>query len=52
LVEATYKYHSDRKRFARLPAVTMSLSVDAFSIPGHLRPPRRPGGNKAPATPK
>lgn len=39
MVEGLYKYHSDRKRFSRIPATTMSLSVDAFTIPGHLWPP-------------
>lgn len=44
MVEGLYKYHSDRKRFSRIPATTMSLSVDAFTIPGHLWPPRKGGG--------
>uniref|UniRef100_A0A8V5GVQ8 Uncharacterized protein n=1 Tax=Melopsittacus undulatus TaxID=13146 RepID=A0A8V5GVQ8_MELUD len=41
MVQELYKYHSDRKRFSRLPARTMSLSVDAFTIPGHLWQARR-----------
>ncbi|NWX25074.1 CAMP3 protein, partial [Aegotheles bennettii] len=53
MVETLYKYNSDRKRFTQIPAKTMSMSVDAFTIPGHLWQPRRGGGTpKKPSTPK
>ncbi|XP_016115330.1 calmodulin-regulated spectrin-associated protein 3 [Sinocyclocheilus grahami] len=35
-VEAIYKYSSDRKQFNTLPSRTLSMSVDAFTIPAHL----------------
>ncbi|TRZ05401.1 hypothetical protein HGM15179_021706, partial [Zosterops borbonicus] len=46
MVEALYKYQSDQRRFCRLPARTMSGSVDAFTIPGHLWHPKKPGTPK------
>ncbi|NXG26675.1 CAMP3 protein, partial [Grallaria varia] len=52
MVESLYKYQSDQRRFARLPARTMSGSVDAFTIPGHLWHPPRGGTPKKPGTPK
>lgn len=52
MVEGIYKYNSDRKRFTQIPAKTMSMSVDAFTIPGHLWQPRKPGTPKKPSTPK
>ncbi|NXN97694.1 CAMP3 protein, partial [Rhinopomastus cyanomelas] len=52
MVETIFKYNSDQKRFSRIPAKTMSMSVDAFTIPGHLWAPRRPGTPKKPGTPK
>ncbi|XP_031695765.1 calmodulin-regulated spectrin-associated protein 3-like isoform X2 [Anarrhichthys ocellatus] len=35
-VECIYKYSSDRKQFSTIPSKTMGMSVDAFTIPGHL----------------
>uniref|UniRef100_A0A8C2V9M8 Calmodulin regulated spectrin associated protein family member 3 n=1 Tax=Chinchilla lanigera TaxID=34839 RepID=A0A8C2V9M8_CHILA len=46
MVEGIYKYNSDRKRFTQIPAKTMSMSVDAFTIQGHL------WQSKKPTTPK
>ncbi|XP_036735182.2 calmodulin-regulated spectrin-associated protein 3 isoform X3 [Manis pentadactyla] len=46
MVEGIYKYNSDRKRFTQIPAKTMSMSVDAFTIQGHL------WQGKKPTTPK
>lgn len=51
-VESIYKYSSDRKQFTAIPSKTMSMSVDAFTIPGHLWKGRRPGTPKKPGTPK
>ncbi|XP_037360717.1 calmodulin-regulated spectrin-associated protein 3 isoform X3 [Talpa occidentalis] len=50
MVEGIYKYNSDRKRFTQIPAKTMSMSVDAFTIQGHLWQSKKPttpkkGGN-------
>ncbi|XP_004865397.1 calmodulin-regulated spectrin-associated protein 3 isoform X2 [Heterocephalus glaber] len=42
MVEGIYKYNSDRKRFTQIPAKTMSMSVDAFTIQGHLWQSRKP----------
>ncbi|NXY24225.1 CAMP3 protein, partial [Atrichornis clamosus] len=52
MVESLFKYQSDQRRFQRLPARTMSGSVDAFTIPGHLWHPPRHGTPKKPGTPK
>ncbi|XP_042341134.1 calmodulin-regulated spectrin-associated protein 3-like isoform X2 [Plectropomus leopardus] len=35
-VESIYKYSSDRKQFCAIPSKTMGMTVDAFTIPGHL----------------
>ncbi|XP_061627866.1 calmodulin-regulated spectrin-associated protein 3-like isoform X2 [Phyllopteryx taeniolatus] len=35
-VESMYKYSSDRKQFSAIPSKTLGMSVDAFTIPGHL----------------
>ncbi|XP_034392957.1 calmodulin-regulated spectrin-associated protein 3-like [Cyclopterus lumpus] len=35
-VESIFKYSSDRKQFSAIPSKTMGMSVDAFTIPGHL----------------
>ncbi|XP_077936085.1 calmodulin-regulated spectrin-associated protein 3-like isoform X3 [Gasterosteus aculeatus] len=35
-VEAIYKYSSDRKQFSVIPSKTVGMTVDAFTIPGHL----------------
>lgn len=42
MVEGIYKYNSDRKRFTQIPAKTMSMSVDAFTIQGHLWQTKKP----------
>ncbi|XP_072561297.1 calmodulin-regulated spectrin-associated protein 3 isoform X3 [Paramormyrops kingsleyae] len=52
MVESIYKYSSDRKQFTAIPSKTMSMSVDAFTIPGHLWQSKRPGTPKKPSTPK
>ncbi|XP_064194620.1 calmodulin-regulated spectrin-associated protein 2-like isoform X1 [Anguilla rostrata] len=36
MIENLYKYNSDRKQFSHIPAKTMSASVDAITIYGHL----------------
>ncbi|KAL1005060.1 hypothetical protein UPYG_G00053980 [Umbra pygmaea] len=46
LVESIYKYSSDRKQFSCIPSKTMSMSVDAFTLPGHLWHSKRPGTPK------
>ncbi|KAJ8384655.1 hypothetical protein AAFF_G00199870 [Aldrovandia affinis] len=51
-VESIYKYSSDRKQFSAIPSKTMSMSVDAFTIPGHLWYSKRPATPKKPGTPK
>ncbi|XP_072531380.1 calmodulin-regulated spectrin-associated protein 3 isoform X2 [Salminus brasiliensis] len=52
MVESIYKYSSDRKQFTTIPSKTMSMSVDAFTIPGHLWQSKRPGTPKKLGTPK
>ncbi|XP_048051621.1 calmodulin-regulated spectrin-associated protein 3 isoform X3 [Megalobrama amblycephala] len=51
-VEAIYKYSSDRKQFNTLPSRTLSMSVDAFTIPAHLWHTKKHGTPKKVATPK
>ncbi|XP_039895813.1 calmodulin-regulated spectrin-associated protein 3 isoform X3 [Simochromis diagramma] len=51
MVESIYKYSSDRKQFTVIPSKTMSMSVDAFTIPGHFWQ-KRPGTPKKFGTPK
>ncbi|XP_038836911.1 calmodulin-regulated spectrin-associated protein 3-like isoform X1 [Salvelinus namaycush] len=51
MVESIYKYSSDRKQFTTIPSKTMSMSVDAFTIPGHLWQSKRPGTPKKLGTP-
>ncbi|KAL0992625.1 hypothetical protein UPYG_G00095930 [Umbra pygmaea] len=51
-VESIYKYNSDRKQFTTIPSKTMSMSVDAFTIPGHLWQSKRPSTPKKLGTPK
>ncbi|XP_060945554.1 calmodulin-regulated spectrin-associated protein 3 [Limanda limanda] len=51
MVESIYKYSSDRKQFTAIPSKTMSMSVDAFTIPGHIWQ-KRPGTPKKLGTPK
>ncbi|XP_040039645.2 calmodulin-regulated spectrin-associated protein 2a isoform X3 [Gasterosteus aculeatus] len=45
MIDGLYKYNSDKKQFSQIPAKTMSASVDAVTIHGHL-------WQKKPATPK
>ncbi|KAL4659172.1 calmodulin-regulated spectrin-associated protein 3-like isoform X1 [Arapaima gigas] len=52
IVEFMYKYSSDRKQFTAIPSKTMSMSVDAFTIPAYLWQGKRPGTPKKPSTPK
>lgn len=52
VVESIYKYSSDRKQFSVIPSKTMSMSVDAFTIPGQLWQTKRPGTPKKLGTPK
>ncbi|XP_077590519.1 calmodulin-regulated spectrin-associated protein 3 [Stigmatopora nigra] len=51
MVESIYKYSSDRKQFTAIPSKTMSMSVDAVTIPGHFWQ-KRPGTPKKLGTPK
>ncbi|XP_026108444.1 calmodulin-regulated spectrin-associated protein 3 [Carassius auratus] len=51
-VEAIYKYSSERKQFNTLPSRTLSMSVDAFTIPAHLWHTKKHGTPKKVATPK
>uniref|UniRef100_A0A4W4E9K0 CKK domain-containing protein n=2 Tax=Electrophorus electricus TaxID=8005 RepID=A0A4W4E9K0_ELEEL len=51
-MEAIYKYSSDRKQFSVLPSRTVSMSVDAFTIPAHLWNTKKHGTPKKAATPK
>ncbi|XP_069086469.1 calmodulin-regulated spectrin-associated protein 3 isoform X4 [Pleurodeles waltl] len=52
MIEGFYKYSSDRKRFTSIPSKTMSMSVDAVTIHGHLWQTKRPTTPKRPGTPK
>ncbi|XP_060798552.1 calmodulin-regulated spectrin-associated protein 3 isoform X2 [Neoarius graeffei] len=52
VVESIYKYSSDRKQFSVIPSKTMSMSVDAFTIPSQLWQTKRPGTPKKLGTPK
>ncbi|XP_056623768.1 calmodulin-regulated spectrin-associated protein 3 isoform X2 [Triplophysa dalaica] len=51
-VGAIYKYSSDRKQFSVLPSRTLSMSVDAFTIPAHLWHAKKHGTPKKVDTPK
>ncbi|XP_060755298.1 calmodulin-regulated spectrin-associated protein 3 isoform X3 [Neoarius graeffei] len=51
-VEAIYKYNSDRKQFSALPSRTVSMSVDAFTIPAHLWQTKKQSTPKKTATPQ
>ncbi|XP_036412862.1 LOW QUALITY PROTEIN: calmodulin-regulated spectrin-associated protein 3 [Colossoma macropomum] len=51
-VQAIYKYSSDRKQFSALPSRTVSMSVDAFTIPAHLWQSKKQSTPKKAATPK
>uniref|UniRef100_A0A8C8VPA7 Calmodulin regulated spectrin associated protein family member 3 n=1 Tax=Pelusios castaneus TaxID=367368 RepID=A0A8C8VPA7_9SAUR len=50
MIEGIYKYNSDRKRFTQIPTKTMSMSVDAITIQGHLWQTKKPGTPKKPGT--
>ncbi|XP_029970034.1 calmodulin-regulated spectrin-associated protein 2 [Salarias fasciatus] len=46
MIEALYKYNSDRKQFSQIPAKTMSASVDAITIASHLWQAKKQGTPK------
>ncbi|KAM9323288.1 calmodulin-regulated spectrin-associated protein 2 [Pholidichthys leucotaenia] len=46
MIEALYKYNSDRKQFSQIPAKTMSASVDAITITSHLWQTKKQGTPK------
>ncbi|XP_036409719.1 calmodulin-regulated spectrin-associated protein 2-like isoform X1 [Megalops cyprinoides] len=46
MIEGLFKYNSDRKQFSHIPAKTMSASVDAITIYGHLWQTKKPGTPK------
>ncbi|XP_062868922.1 calmodulin-regulated spectrin-associated protein 2a isoform X2 [Trichomycterus rosablanca] len=46
MIDGLYKYNSDRKQFSRIPAKTMSASVDAVTIHSHLWQTKKPGTPK------
>ncbi|XP_038125615.1 calmodulin-regulated spectrin-associated protein 2 isoform X1 [Cyprinodon tularosa] len=46
MIETLYKYNSDRKQFSKIPAKTMSASVDAITIPNHLWQTKKQGTPK------
>uniref|UniRef100_A0A8C7WQA6 Calmodulin regulated spectrin-associated protein family, member 2b n=1 Tax=Oryzias sinensis TaxID=183150 RepID=A0A8C7WQA6_9TELE len=46
MIEALYKYNSDRKQFSQIPAKTMSASVDAITIANHLWQTKKQGTPK------
>uniref|UniRef100_A0A3B4AMK8 CKK domain-containing protein n=1 Tax=Periophthalmus magnuspinnatus TaxID=409849 RepID=A0A3B4AMK8_9GOBI len=46
MIENIYKYNSDRKQFSQIPAKTMSASVDAVTIAGHLWQTKKQGTPK------
>ncbi|XP_034387174.1 calmodulin-regulated spectrin-associated protein 2a isoform X2 [Cyclopterus lumpus] len=46
MIEGLFKYNSDKKQFSQIPAKSMSATVDAVTIHGHL------WQTKKPATPK
>ncbi|XP_029381120.1 calmodulin-regulated spectrin-associated protein 2 [Echeneis naucrates] len=46
MIEGLYKYNSDRKQFSKIPAKTMSASVDAITIASHLWQTKKQGTPK------
>ncbi|GCB84523.1 hypothetical protein scyTo_0025105, partial [Scyliorhinus torazame] len=52
MIETIYKYNSDRKQFTQIPSKTLSASVDAVTIQGHLWQTKRPGTPKKPGPSK
>ncbi|XP_072925123.1 calmodulin-regulated spectrin-associated protein 3 isoform X2 [Hemitrygon akajei] len=49
MIEGIYKYNSDRKQFTQIPSKTLSASVDAVTIQGHLWQSKRLGTPKKPS---
>ncbi|XP_078263945.1 calmodulin-regulated spectrin-associated protein 2a isoform X2 [Rhinoraja longicauda] len=47
MIEALYKYNSDRKQFSRMPVKSLSACVDAIIIHGHLWQHKRPSTPKS-----
>ncbi|XP_038641001.1 calmodulin-regulated spectrin-associated protein 2 isoform X1 [Scyliorhinus canicula] len=52
MIESIYKYNSDRKQFTQIPSKTLSASVDAVTIQGHLWQTKRPSTPKKPGPSK
>ncbi|NXW95831.1 CAMP3 protein, partial [Alopecoenas beccarii] len=52
MVKGIFKYNSDQKRFSQIPAKTMSMSVDAFTIQSQHGPPRKPPTPRKTGAPK
>ncbi|XP_056587472.1 calmodulin-regulated spectrin-associated protein 1a isoform X3 [Triplophysa dalaica] len=46
MIDRFYKYSSDRKQFTVIPAKSISASVDALTIHGHLWQAKRPSTSK------
>uniref|UniRef100_A0A8C1HAZ0 Calmodulin regulated spectrin-associated protein 1a n=1 Tax=Cyprinus carpio carpio TaxID=630221 RepID=A0A8C1HAZ0_CYPCA len=46
MIDRLYKYSSDRKQFTVIPAKSVSVSVDALTIHGHLWQAKRPSTTK------
>lgn len=46
MIETLYKYNSDKKQFSKIPAKTMSASVDAIAIANHLWQTKKQGTPK------
>ncbi|XP_014840259.1 PREDICTED: calmodulin-regulated spectrin-associated protein 2-like isoform X2 [Poecilia mexicana] len=46
MIETLYKYNSDKKQFSKIPAKTMSASVDAITIANHLWQTKKQGTPK------
>ncbi|XP_026118292.1 calmodulin-regulated spectrin-associated protein 1a isoform X2 [Carassius auratus] len=46
MIDRLYKYSSDRKQFNVIPAKSVSVSVDALTIHGHLWQAKRPSTSK------
>ncbi|XP_042634522.1 calmodulin-regulated spectrin-associated protein 1-B-like isoform X3 [Cyprinus carpio] len=46
MIDRLYKYSSDRKQFTVIPAKSVSVSVDALTIHGHLWQAKRPSTSK------
>ncbi|KAG7277201.1 hypothetical protein CRUP_018855 [Coryphaenoides rupestris] len=42
MIDGLFKYNSDKKQFSQIPAKTMSASVDALTIHGHLWQTKKP----------